>query len=321
MALPAIDPEQRLLDLIARMEPRLRTAFLNATIAARDASTLAALSILLESGRIEEALNVAVGAGAISLSNEYAAVFVLAGQEGAEFLQDVLEVAVSFNQVNERAVSVMQQERLRLITNFTAEQRAATRSALIDGISRGLNPVDQARNFRGSIGLTGAQQQAVENYRRLLGVGSAEALQRELRDKRFDRTVRRAISTGQPLTAAQVDRMTDRYRERFLKFRAVTIGRTEALRAVHFGTNEMYRQAIEDGFLDADQLKRKWVTAKDERVRSSHRRLNGLIRQIDETFPGANGVLRFPGDPEAPASETVQCRCALSTRIDAPEEA
>lgn len=320
MALPATDTEQRLLALIARMEPRLRNAFLNAVAAAKDAITLETLVALLEGGRVEEALSAAAAAGAISLSNEYAAVFIIAGQEGAAFLEDVLEVVVSFNQVNQRAVNVMQQERLRLITNFTAEQRAATRSALVDGIRRGLNPVDQARNFRDSIGLTARQQAAVENYRRLLETGSAEALQRELRDRRFDSTVRRAIRSGEPLTAVQVDRMVRRYNERFIKFRAETIARTEALRAVHAGTDETYRQAIADGLLDVDQLQRKWVTARDERVRSSHRGLNGLIRTIDETFPGAAGALRFPGDPAAPAAETIQCRCVLSTRIDSPPE-
>jgi len=321
VALPTVDPAQRLLDLIARAEPRLRNAFLNAITAAKEASTLTALSVLLESGQIEEALDIAASAGAIRLSAEYAAVFTLAGREGAEFLEDVLEVAVSFDQVNQRAVDVMQQERLRLITNFTTEQRAATRSALVDGIRRGLNPVEQARNFRGSIGLTARQQAAVENYRRLLEQGSSEALRRELRDRRFDSTVRSAIRSGEPLTVAQVDRMVERYRERFISFRANTIARTEALRAVHAGTDEMYFQAIDDGFLGADQLERRWLTARDERVRSSHRRLNGLVRAIGETFPGNAGPLRFPGDPDAPSSETVQCRCALSTRIDVPSEA
>lgn len=319
MALPATDPERRLLDLVSRAEPRLRRALLNAVVAARGTHTLAELTALIEAGQFERALDEAARAGVIRLADDTAAVFTLAGREGAEFLSDVLEIAVGFDQVNDRAVRVMQGERLRLVREFTAEQRRATRAAMVDGIRRGLNPVDQARNFRASIGLTERQQLAVENYRRLLERGSAEALTRELRDRRFDTSVRRALRTGEPLTTVQVGRMTERYRERYVAFRAVTIGRTEALRAVHAGTDEAYRQAVEEGLLDGDQLRRKWVTARDERVRSSHRHLGGMVRGPDETFPGANGALRFPGDPAAPASETVRCRCALSVRIDAPE--
>jgi len=213
----------------------------------------------------------------------------------------------------------MQQERLRLIRNFTADQREATRSALTDGIRRGLNPRDQARMFRDSIGLTGRQQAAVNNYRRLLEEGNSEALQRQLRDRRFDPTVRRAIRTGEPLTTAQIDRMVSRYSDRMRSYRATVIARTEALRAVHQGTEELYRQAIDEGHLNSDQLMRTWHDADDRRVRASHNRLDGLERRIGDTFPGDEGPLRFPGDPEAPAAETVQCRCVLSTRIDPPQ--
>ncbi len=319
MALPIEDREVRLLEIIARAESRLRRILLNALAAARVSSgTLSELAGLIESGRLDDAIEVAARTGAIRLADGAASVFVLSGQEGAEFLSDVLEIAIGFNQVNERAVSAMQRDRLRLIRQFTAEQRGATRAAIADGISRGLNPVAQARTFRASIGLTTKQQAAVERFRLLLRSGSSEALTRGLRDRRFDATIRRAIRSGEPLTATQIDRMVSRYSERMVTFRSNTIARTEALRAVHAGNDELYRQAVQDGSLDANQLKRQWVTARDERVRESHVLLNGLVRTLDETFPGTGGPLRFPGDPDAPASETVQCRCALSTRIDAP---
>ncbi len=318
MALPAVDPDARLLALIDAAEPRLRRALTNALVAAATLSFSDEFIELLELGRFEEAIEVAVRTGILRLTDETAAVFVLAGRDTAELLTDVLEINVGFDQVNERAVRIMQADRLRLIREFDAGQRLATRAALADGIRRGLNPVDQARNFRGSIGLTERQQLSVERFRSLLETGSMDVLRRRLRDRRFDSTVRRAILEDRPLTAAQVDRMVDRYRERLVAFRASTIARTEALRAVHAGSDEAYRQAIGAGLLDADQLERTWNTARDERVRASHRGLNGETRGVDETFPGLAGPLRFPGDPNAPASETVQCRCALSTRIGAP---
>jgi hypothetical protein len=243
----------------------------------------------------------------------------MAGREGAEFLTDALEVTIGFDQVNERAVRTLRQERFRLIQEFTAEQRRATREALVQGTIRGLNPRDQAREFRRSIGLTLRQQQAVQNYRSLLERGSSEALTRQLRDRRFDATVRRAAREGRQLSQDQVDRMVGRYRDRYVRYRSEVIARTEALRAVHQGTDETYHQGVEQGAFERDQLRREWVTARDERVRDSHDLLDGEVRGLDEPFEGLEGQLMFPGDPLAPASETAQCRCALATRVEAPD--
>lgn len=315
MALPAEDTERRLLRLIEKAEPRLRRALLNAVMATRRGLDLDELAALIEAGRYDEALQSAARSGAVSLADEYAAVYVASGKDTAAFLEDVLEVVVRFDGVNTRAVEYLQAERLRMVREFTADQRAATRAALVDGMERGVNPVEMARAFRDSIGLTERQQAAVANYRRLLERGSLEALDRRLRDARFDATVRRAIREDKPLTRVQVDRMVSRYSERYVKYRSEVIGRTEALRAVHSASDESYRQAVDDGLLRREQLMRKWVTAKDERVRKSHSRLNGEVRSLDEGWAADEGTLRYPGDPDAPASETVQCRCALSTRL------
>ncbi|UFK26760.1 head morphogenesis protein [Roseobacter phage RDJL6] len=322
MALPATDPADRIWRLIDKADVRFRTALINAVNAARDQYTLAELARLIEAGNIQEALERVAATGAIRLADEYAAVYTLSGQNTAEALEDMLQVLVSFDQVNERAVFHMRQERLRFIREFTASQRNATRSALIDGIERGLNPRDQARNFRASIGLTERQQDAVRNYRRLLSEGSSEALDRRLHDKRFlpkgSKARREFLSGERPLTSAQIDKMVERYNERFIKYRSEVIGRTEALRAVHSGNEEMYRQAIDAGQVTVQQLERTWVTARDGRVRDTHSMLGGEKRGIDEVWETPNGSLRYPGDPDAPPEETVQCRCSLATRIVGP---
>ena len=88
---------------------------------------------------------------------------------------------------------------------------------------------------------------------------------------------------------------------------------------MRLGNREMYLQAFDDGDLHPDLLTNEWHTAKDERVRSSHRSMHGQQRGFDQPFVSGSGhTLRFPGDPDAPASETVQCRCSMSTRIRLP---
>jgi hypothetical protein len=210
---------------------------------------------------------------------------------------------------------------LRTIREFSEEQRRATREALMSGIARGVNPRQQAIEFRQSIGLTQNQQQAVENYRRLLTEGrqnnlpSETALRRNLRDARFDRSIIRAIRDNRPLTEDQVNRMVSRYRERYIRYRSETIARTEALRAVHSGSEEMYQQAIEMGQIRPDQIRRTWNTAQDERVRGAHAQLHGEVRGIDGVWTNSLGELRFPGDPLGTPANVINCRCAISTRI------
>ena len=310
-----LDPEQRIRMLIARAEPQLRDAFLSIIMQIRAETTLTQLADLIEQGRLQEALESAARAGA-----QFAAgvngVIVTAGQSTAAFLGRTLDVITSYDTVNARAVRLAENNNLRLIREFTLEQTQATRAALVDGIQRGINPVDTARQVRQSIGLTARQVETVNRYRQALERGSLTALNRELRDRRFDASVRRAAETGEPLTGDQINRMTERYRERMLRFRSETIARTEALRSVHEGSEEMYNQAFDQGILNPDQVTRTWHTARDARVRDSHASLNGQTRAPGEAFVSGNGnELRFPGDPNAPASETVQCRCAVSTTI------
>lgn len=302
--------------LLREMEPRIATAFLEALVIAQQTNTLDELAELAQSGRLLTVLEESATAGAQSLADVVNTVIVESGQVTSAAMSDAFNAIISFDQVNQRAVQIMQENRLRMIREFVDEQRLATREALTDGIRRGLNPRAQARAFRGSIGLTQRQTQAVNNFRQLLSEGNAEALQRQLRDRRFDPTVRRAVAGDIILTDAQIERMVSRYRDRFLKFRSEVIARTEALRSVHEGTDLAFLQAIENRNVEAESLVQTWHTARDGRVRDSHVFMNGQQRPLGIPFRSGNGnELRFPGDINAPASDTIQCRCAVSTRV------
>ena len=310
--------------LLLAVEPRLRTAVLNAIAVARaTAGAVEEIAEAIRTGRIEQLIDRMARAGALSLADDYAAVYTAAGRQTAQDLSDGLLVTVSFDQVNERAVEQMQRNRLNLIRDFMEEQKEVARAALTRGVTAGVNPLEQARELRGDIGLTFRQQQTVNNYRRSLEAasqGDRVSLERELRDRRFDPTIQRAINTGEPLTTAQIDRMVQRYKERMLRLRSETIARTEALRAVHSAQNESLLQAVEEGVVNAGTLVREWNATRDERTRDSHQRLNGMLRGLNQTFPGLAGPLRFPGDPLAHVSEVVNCRCNLGVRVQLSED-
>lgn len=54
-----------------------------------------------------------------------------------------------------------------------------------------------------------------------------------------------------------------------------------------------------------------WVTRKDSVVRPEHRLLHGKTVPLGDGFVVNDLVLRFPGDPLAPPSLTINCRCRL----------
>lgn len=310
------DPTRRIENLLASEEPRLADAFLRMVAAIKGALTLSEIATFIERGHWDDALVTALRA-VPTIGDAWIDSFTTAARDTAKLLGRQLgEVVIVFDQTNVNAVNMMNSNRLRLITAFTESQRDATRTALAEGIARGANPREMARDFRDSIGLTARQWGYVRNYRRALEQLDSAALRRELRDRRFDPTVRAALRDETPLTRQQIDAMVTRYTDRFIAHRAEVIARTEALRSVHEGAELMYDQAITAGDLSANDLIREWNTARDERVRSSHKAMHGQKRGYGEAFESGDGYrLRYPGDPNAPGSETIQCRCVVGTRI------
>jgi uncharacterized protein with gpF-like domain len=137
-----------------------------------------------------------------------------------------------------------------------------------------------------------------------------------LRDKRFDKTVEKAIREGTPIPAEKIDRMVVSYRNRALTYRSETIGRLEPMTALSEGRDQAWRQAIAKGQVKAEHLIKTWKTAKDEKVRGTHRALEGKIVGFEESFLSPSGaLLRYPHDPKAPGYEIIGCRCTASYRL------
>lgn len=314
------DPASRIFRLLDEQEDRIGRIFLTAISSLKENIDLDELADLLANGRINDALRTLQSA-ADELAAASNVAFVTAGQSAAEFLTNADLGRVVYNQVNIRAVSAMQRNSLELVREFTSGQRKATSRAVIEGIESGSNPIRAARNFRDSIGLTEKQWGHVSNYRKVLekvgtdAAAKTNALNRALRDGRSDKSIRAAFKAGRQLPPGQIDTMVARYTDGYFNHRAKVIARTEALRAVHQGNEEAYDQAIEQEVIRPGQLERTWRTATDGRERETHAALNGITIKHGEVWTTPNGSLRYPGDPDAPAKETIMCRCAILTRI------
>lgn len=310
-------------DLVERLEAEFTTAFLELVGWLYGRNTEAEIARKIELGMMEEVIE-DVDRAAARLAKEILDGYIIAAEAAAEDVADQIGILVDFDQTNVRAVQAMQENRLELVRQFTDQQRNAVRQAYVDGITAGINPVDNARAIRQSIGLTDYQVRVVGNYRRALETQDwSDALGRELRDGRSDRSIIAAQRKKTGLPQEQIDSMVERYRANWIGYRAETIGRTEALRSVHQGTEEMWRQAVESGEIDPKDVTRTWhiaggMTRKGKpRTRDSHRMMAGQERPLFEPFLSGDGnLLRYPGDPNAPARDTIDCRCVVLYRID-----
>lgn len=85
---------------------------------------------------------------------------------------------------------------------------------------------------------------------------------------------------------------------------AVKAARTAITSAHSLGKLKGYERAAGMGI----DVKKQWLAALDSRTRGSHRHLDGEVVELDAEF--SNG-LKYPGDPDGPASEVYNCRCTL----------
>ena len=224
---------------------------------------------------------------------------------------------VVFDSLPVWAVSSAEAHRARFVSEAAETARQAVTEAVTANIVAGNNPRKTARDFRSAIGLTARQERAVRNYRSYLENLDMQALERELRDHRSDNFVLRHIMDRTPLEEEYIDGLVERYRQRSLKWRSEMIARVESMRAVHMGEYDSLYAAWAQGKIDPN-LRRFWVTAMDERVRMSHRRIPMMNRMgvaINQPFETPLGPLRYPLDPDGTPANVVHCRCSLIYRI------
>lgn len=211
-----------------------------------------------------------------------------------------------------------------------ADQEQAIRQTVEQGLADGRNPRNVAldlvgrlnrqsgRREGGIVGLTSQQAGYVANARRQIEELDAGYFDRKLRDKRFDRTVAKAIREGKPLARADVDRITGRYADRLLAHRGEVMARTESIAALHAGQFEAARQLVESGKVRADQITKVWDATGDARTRPSHAAMDGQAVGLNEAFTTPGGFrMMHPHDASlgAPADEIINCRCFMAIRV------
>ena len=72
-----------------------------------------------------------------------------------------------------------------------------------------------------------------------------------------------------------------------------------------------YNAGVYFGAKQVGAASKTWVSLKDAKTRAEHRLLDGNTVGVSDAFNVGGDVIRFPGDPSAPARMTMNCRCRL----------
>lgn len=91
--------------------------------------------------------------------------------------------------------------------------------------------------------------------------------------------------------------------------RVMTIVRTEAIAAQNAGN---FASFLSLAALDpSTEWEKAWLSTVDNRVRETHRKADQQRRPLKEKFRVGRARLDFPGDPDGPPEEVINCRCTL----------
>ena len=325
-------PTQRQLfrELAAKFGPEVARAFLDAIADLKAGVELQRLRKALKLGDIEEAMAALHldRAAFSSLHAKLGETYSAGGNAAAASMPVAVSAGFRFDPGNQRAATWIRSFAANLISGLIENERQQARDILADGMARGASPRSVALELVGRvtrtgtregglIGLSAPQREFVRSAFAELTSGDPTALRNYLnrtrRDRRFDRTVTKALREGRAIPAETARTIVGRYSARLLQLRGEVIARTEGLPAIRAAKREAYQQLVDDGRVDAMEVVRGWSTTTDGRQRDTHDAMNGQeVRGLDAPFVSPSGAhFHYPGDRSlgAPAEEVIACRC------------
>ena len=195
------------------------------------------------------------------------------------------------------------QENVRRITE---QARQIAREMVVEGVGRR----DVAKRIRDSIGLSHAQHGYVESMRRRLASGDPVEMRavlsgQSLRDKRFDRTIKKAIAAGQPLSPGQIEKMTEAYTRKLIRKRAQEVAAAESQQVAEAAKFEAVKQT-------GRPVTKEWRHSQILRfARKDHIFMNKRkVEGLETPFVMPDGVqMQYAHDPSGGAKHNANCRC------------
>ncbi len=175
-------------------------------------------------------------------------------------------------------------ESANLVREITDGQRQTIRDVIVFGQEQGLSPQDTARRIQQSVGLTSQQAGWVNSF--------------------HSRQVTAGVASGMTLEQAMAaaNGATGRYQQQIHRYRAMTIARTEIMRANSEGRQQAWGQGLTGGWISPTS-KKEWIAESD--ACDICMPINGTRVGVKDQFP--------IGEPPAHPN----CRCDVLLIPDA----
>lgn len=327
---------QRRIDAaLSKLESPIRDAFIEAMRAQAGAVDFGALVSALDAGEFGQAVRMLQinQAQLFPLGEAIRGSYIAGGAMVEDAIPRGISASFGFDGRHYRAEAWVSQNVGRLIEGIQVETMEMTREVIRDAVERGVGPRKAALDITGRkvgtqrtggfLGLNSQQTDSIIRGRARLLSGDASEMAKylklELRDKRFDRTIAKAIREGKSIPAAKVDEIIAGHKSKALKYRGTVIARTESINALRAGRHEGFEQLIETGNVTPDQIERTWDASGDSRTREDHRSMDGQkVKGMNEPFVAPDGSrMMYPGDSSLGASsaQIIQCRCIEAVRV------
>lgn len=312
---------------MASWEGRIQEAFLRAIYRLRGQISVAQIEELYSRGDVQGLIDLLQmnDAHLWEVREAIRGTVLAGGAAVADTLPPGVRGSFGFDGSHPRAEGLIQKQGADFVQTMFREQNEAVRTVVLDAMENNRNSRTTALDITGKmsrvtgrreggiIGLTGQQADWVIAARRDLEMLDTGYFQRKLRDKRYDKLVRKAIDAGKPLAAADVDKITMRYKDKALAYRGQLIAQNEAHVAQAAGRFEAYQQLIERD--DVEAVSVRWIHGFSRDFRPDHLRMNNEVRKLGEPFVMDDGAqMMHPHDPAGGIRHSAFCRCTAFYR-------
>lgn len=329
--------KQLFAELVAKFGPEVAEAFMASVQDLKSGVEFQRLVAAIQRGDLEGAMDALHldRAAFHALEAKINEAFVAGGQGAVASMPASVSIGFRFDPGNQRAAAIIRATAGRLITGLLETEREQARQFIAEGMERGAHPRAVGLDLVGRIsrvtgqregGLMGLSAQQ-RTYVATAGAELASAdpkllknyLSRGRRDRRFDRSITKAIREGRAVDPQIAAKAITAYERRLLQLRGEMIARTEGMPAIRAAKKEAYQQLVDSGRIAEADIERAWHNAGDRRVRDTHDAMGGQkVRGLSQPFQSPRGALMmYPGDTSlgAGADEIVACRCDESISI------
>lgn len=209
--------------------------------------------------------------------------------------------AIAFDHLSPKVIDAIRTLESDALNTLKSDVKEVTRAFIENGLRDGKAPRAIARQLRTVIGMAPNQEAAVRNFEKLLRSNDGEALNRALRDKRFDGTITKAFA-GDGLSESQIETMTAAYKRRMIAANANLNASTHTRSAYKLGQKLSWQDADEQGVVPEEfEATKTWVHFDQENPRPHHVAMDGETVPVDQNYSN--------GDSYAGEGDPWNCKC------------